>query len=163
MTQRDRRSMCPRSRPAADRCVPVANGHQRTVLYSSAMALVLSLIVLGPQAGGVPASHGSAVFLPPYKSVGTQHVPVHVAIGCARSVGSRLSWDASVGRISGTGTAWSKVCIKSQYGGVSSNSAQWSSALGLTIPLKVPSNGNHSIALQWTINLGARSPSTTGR
>jgi hypothetical protein len=123
---------------------------------------ILCLMTLSSQAGGAAPLHGANLYLPPYRSVATGSIPVHVAIGCARSDGRPLTWQAISGRIDGIGSAWSKDCVKSHYNGNSVNSARWSSQIGLSFPVAVSSSGNHSVALNWTITLGTRSYSTTG-
>jgi hypothetical protein len=117
-------------------------------------------MLLLSQADGSLVPHSSGSLGPPYRSVATRAIPVNVSIGCAKAAGGALRWDPLIGGISGIGAASSRVCVQSTYLGNSSNSARWSDALGLSLPLRVTTSGNHSIALTWTIDLAAAARST---
>ncbi|MCI4330999.1 MAG: hypothetical protein L3K19_04040 [Thermoplasmata archaeon] len=125
------------------------------------MALI-ALVVLSGSAGGSVLLPGTAVHLPPYRVVVTGAVPVHAAVGCAGSTGGPMRWDRTLGTVSAIDFAKAAVCVKSFVGGSSTNFAHWSNSLQLSFPLVVHSNGNHSIALQWTVSLSSMSHIATG-
>ena len=123
-----------------------------TTGFATAMTLVM---LLAPASGALV--HPSIVLTPAYKNTVSAPNLFWEVGSCATSKAAMPHWNAATGALSGASAASAKTCTKSLAGIGTSSYGYASDGIGVAIPMKVASNGNHTIATSFTVKLASSS------
>ncbi|HZY71430.1 MAG TPA: hypothetical protein VFF67_10705 [Thermoplasmata archaeon] len=112
---------------------------------------------------GASATHPSPrTYLAPYKGTVSSPGVSTGAQACAKAVQTIPKWSPQLGIMNESDSASAKVCAKS-LGGVGYFSSAYSSGqLALAIPIRIPTNGSHTIEINWTLTLATIQSWTVG-
>ncbi|MCI4368708.1 MAG: hypothetical protein L3K09_04005 [Thermoplasmata archaeon] len=115
------------------------------------------MVLAGASIGG--GAHLALQLKAPFK--GTTNTPYisELASGCATVKAIEASWSKLTGLVHGSATETSKGCLPM---GGSGATVTVTTAISVGIPFQVASNGAHSIASNWTINLSSLQAHTVG-
>lgn len=117
---------------------------------------VAMLMVLAP-ATGAASAHPAVVLIAPYKgTISSPNIYTDLQ-GCGTLKSVPAKWAPSTGGVTTSVSAAAHTCGKS-FGSVGANSyASASPGLSVAVPFKVGSNGNHSVAVSFSLSVATTS------